>query len=56
MLTSGDATRLRCRAVGKPVCTFPVPMRLVRVGLYAADPIASIRLGIDQPGRWRCPT
>lgn len=48
MLTFGEVTRLLYRAAGKPVGIVPVPMKLVKVALYAAEPLQLVPLGIDQ--------
>jgi NADH dehydrogenase len=48
VLSFGDVTRMLYRSEGTSVRVFSVPMPLAKVALYAADPIASIPLGINQ--------
>lgn len=48
VLSFGEITEAIYEAEGKPTTVLPVPMELAKVALYAADPILSIPLGINQ--------
>lgn len=48
VLDFGQVTKMIYRAEGKPTRIFSVPKELAQGAMYAADPILSIPLGIDQ--------
>ncbi|WP_438267819.1 hypothetical protein [Halomarina pelagica] len=48
VLTFGDVTRMLYRADGRSTRVLSVPMRVAKIALYAADPIPSLPLGVDQ--------